>query len=275
MGEAGPVEFTIAGEDLCGSSKITLTASVKNSQPSETDGTNNQLMGKLIFTTVKADVDEDGELEEASDKNDEMTDGYEIYTDGNTNTDATSFDGDPDGMTDYLIDIEKNGSFEKYWDPDDSALTDVVYQTDNETGEPTDVIEIDFDGDGDIDATYNTTSGEVTYMDETPPAVGAVVVDPSFDGNTWYIFDISADVSDDETGIDEDSCEYTIDGTGWFAADYYDGECRKSSATADIGESLTLNIRVKDRVGNPAEGNAVVRAVTIRPLSVVIETDKS
>lgn len=279
VGQSKIMEFSIPGSNLCGISKD-MTAYVSNIQPSDKDSSNDELAAELIFTTVKMDVDADGTLEKAKDQNADITNGvsngYESYSDPNGNSDVASLDGDPDGKADYLIDIGENGVFEKYWDPDDRVLTDVFYRVDD-NGDKTDLIEIDLDGDGDVDALYNLTSGSVEYMDKTSPAIGAIMVSPSFGSgaSTWYIFSISASVADSESKIDEDSCEYTVDGTRWYGALYAGGSCYKNGLRGTIGQTLSINMRVRDTVGNLATGQSVARTVSIRPLDVTITADKS
>jgi len=293
VGKNNSVKITIPGEKLCGSVQKILTAVVKSVQPSELNSANNELTTELQFTTVKIDADGDSILEEASDKNGNMNDGYEAYFDPSSasgsglNTSVASLGGDPDNKTDYLIDVANSGTldglFEKYWDPDDRVLTNVSYQTDTVTGDRTDVAMIDFDGDGDIDALYNVTSGGIEYLDKTPPSVAAITVNPSFGSsseNTWYTFNVSASVSDAESGINKKSCEYTLDGIAWLKADYRridfnHGVCYKNSLSASIGRVLKINLRVKDKANNAATGSEATRKVSIRPLSLAISADKT
>jgi len=106
----------------------------------------------LPGASVYLDVDEDGVNESATNKNDLMEDGYEVYNDPNSNTYAVSLDGDGDEFTDYLIDINGEG-YDKYWDPDDDILTQCLKSDD--------YYYIDIDGDGDIDKVWNSVSGEM------------------------------------------------------------------------------------------------------------------
>jgi hypothetical protein len=80
------------------------------------------LPGEIVYL----DVDSDGINETATNKNNIPEDGYEFYGDPNDNTRIFALDGDKDGMTDFLIDIDKNRTYEKYWDPDDMILTDII-----------------------------------------------------------------------------------------------------------------------------------------------------
>ena len=107
----------------------------------------------LPGASVYLDVDGDGIDESATNENDVMEDGYEAYNDPNSNTNAMSLDGDYDGFTDYLINIDDGGAYEKYWDPDDEILTVLVRIGDEYF--------IDTDGDYDADKVWNSTSGEI------------------------------------------------------------------------------------------------------------------
>jgi hypothetical protein len=262
------IGFTLLGQDVCGASRKTLTATVKDAQPSELNVTNNQFTTTLVFTTVKMDVDSDSVLELAIDQNRNATDGYEVYSDPNNNTNTIAITGDPDGKADYLIDVSKDGTYDKYWDPDDRILTSATYNS-------TDQILIDINSDGTTDMVYHIDTRAVEYLDKTPPTVGELTVNPNYDGKTWVTFNISANVNDAWSGINENSCEYTLDGANWQPAEYSDGKCYKNQLTSTIGSSLTINIRVKDRVGNIGYGSAITKTVAIRPLKITISLDRS
>ncbi|MBI5378362.1 MAG: hypothetical protein HZA82_07040, partial [Thaumarchaeota archaeon] len=259
-------QFTLSASDTCGEPKKVLVAAVKNVKPNEISTTNNEKTALLTFTKLKKDVDDDGTLEIANDKNGNQTDGYEEYTDPNANTKAISIDGDFDYKTDYLIDIGKDGSYEKYWDPDDNLLTNTTY---NGT-----LVLISFGG-NETDIIYNPQTGKLTSLDAIPPSISTISITPSFDGKTWYIFNISANVSDQKSGINPNSCEYTLDNSNWFSASYDNGKCFKNDLASTIGNQLKINIRVKDRAGNLGIGTLVNKTVSIRPLTVGISTDKS
>jgi len=95
--------------------------------------------------SVYLDVDGDGINESATNENDVMEDGYEVYSDPNSNTDTISMDGDSDGFTDFLI---KNNGYVKYWDPDDGLLTNVTKIENN-------IYSIDTSGNGEEDLIYD------------------------------------------------------------------------------------------------------------------------
>ncbi len=106
----------------------------------------------LPGASVYLDVDGDGEDESATNQNNVMEDGYEVYADPNSNTNALGLDGDSDGFTDFLIDI--NGEYyDKYWDPDDEVLTSLVRINDQYF--------IDNNGDYFTDKVWNSTSGQM------------------------------------------------------------------------------------------------------------------
>jgi len=216
---------------------------------------------------VSRDVDSDGKMEVATDANDIYADGYEVYSDPNSNTKTITLDGDSDGMHDYLIDIAKNGTYEKYWDPDDDTLTNVAYSGSN-------MVLIDTNGDGAFDISFNLATGLASYLDQVAPSVGAITITPSWGSSTWYKFNISAAVSDN-TGINPSSCQYTIDGTNWLTADYSAGKCYKNNVQSSIGNTLTINVRVKDVAGSTGVGTTISKTVAKRPLTVTVTLDKS
>ncbi|MEM7825167.1 MAG: CARDB domain-containing protein [Candidatus Aenigmatarchaeota archaeon] len=268
INQINTVSFTILGEDICGVNKNVLNAAIRYVQPAELDNLNNHLTKKFIFTILKMDVDDDGIQESAIDKNKNITDGYEVYFDQNNNSNALAFFGDLDKKTDYLIDVGKNGIYEKYWDPDDNILVNVTYNG-------TDQILIDLNSNGSPDIIYNITSKKVDYLDKKLPSVGEIVVTPTYNGKTWVLFNISAEVTDSESGINENSCEYTLDGTNWDTAHFSNGRCYKNSLTSSIGTILSINIRVKDRIGNLGTGASISKLIDIRPLRITVNLDSS
>jgi hypothetical protein len=88
------------------------------------------------YDTRYKDVDGDGNLEEAIDKNVDFSDGYEFYKDPDGSSNAVkSLDGDGDGKIDHFIDIgTDNGQYLRYWDPDDNILSNVF------------ITDVDYDG---------------------------------------------------------------------------------------------------------------------------------
>lgn len=126
--------------------------------------------------TVYLDVDSDGINETATNKNNIPEDGYEVYDDPNDNTRALQLDGDKDGMTDFLIDISKNRTYEKYWDPDDMILTDVI-KIDN-------FYYIDTDGDGYPNLIFDSyRNAIVVLMDVDSDNRDEQTFDTNFDGS--------------------------------------------------------------------------------------------
>ena len=264
-GDTASYRFILSEESTCGTPVKIISVSVKDVEPGETDTSNNEKSVILVFNRVKMDVDNDTKLEVAHDRNDNSTDGYEDYSDPNDNTNVTIIDGDLDYAVDYLIDVLKDGDFDKYWDPDEGILTDVFY---NNTS-----VMIDVNGDSTTDVIYNTTDGTLTYLDLVPPIIGAIEVSPTFDGKTWTTFNISAPVSDSWTGIHPYSCEYALDNLNWSPGQYASGKCFKNGLTANVGTNLLINFNVRDKAGNTANGTAVSRTVSTRPLSITINKD--
>jgi len=251
----------------CGNPQKLVTVNVRDVLPAETDTSNNVRTEILTFSSVKMDVDNDRTREMAKDFNNNATDGYEEYFDQNSNSNATAIDGDNDLATDYLIDIGINGIFEKYWDPDEGILTNLQY---NGT-----LILIDVNNDNRTDSVYNTTDGTIQYLDKDPPVISQIQVSPTFGSNTWVFFNISANVTDEWSGIQPYSCKYTLDGINWQSALYSGGKCFKNNLSASLGTNLTINFQVRDHSGNLGNGMAITRTVVIRPLNVEVNTDKT
>jgi len=260
------INFNIPESDACGKSHIDFTISILNVVPNDVNPNNNQYSYTLTFGRIKLDIDNDGTKEYVKD-DDGAYNGYEQYYDPNSNTNYIRFDGDFDGKYDYLIGMKKNGIYEKYWGPDDDVVTNITYMGNS-------TVLIDSNGDGIFDVSYDLTTSQANYLDSTSPAVGAIVVTPSWGSNTWYRFSISAAVSD-STGINPSSCQYTIDGASWLTAYYSSGSCYKNNIQSTIGSSLTINMRVKDLAGNIGNGTALSKTVSVRPLTVSVSLDKS
>lgn len=148
--------------------------------------------GKPAPDFRQADVDGDGRQEEASDQNYDAGDGYESYADPNGNTNAIKADGDGDGKADWLIDIGKDGVFEKYWDPDRIYLADAYAAGSYYL----------FDGNGDLrpDRQYNGTLRQIK----------SELADIDGDGDQEYWLDINSNnIFDAEDRVWEGSL-YTL-----------------------------------------------------------------
>jgi hypothetical protein len=265
-GNSAIVNFNIDSSYLCGSNKKTIYAEIKNVQPVDSNTSNNKMSKTFILTTVRMDVDNDGTLESARDSNKNIVDGYEVYDDPNFNTETKIIIA-YDGKTDYLIDIAKDGTYEKFWDPYHRILTDVSYSGND--------VLIDVNGDGTTDAIYHLISDSLEYLDKTPPVISSISVTPSSGDKTWGVFNISSTVSDDWMGVDEETCEYTLDSTNWNPADFQNNICYKNDLTFPIGSSLSINFRIKDRAGNLGTGTALSKTVSPKPLTVSVSLDKS
>lgn len=118
-------------------------------------------------------------------------------------------------------------------------------------------------------------------IDTDAPVVGPIEVITNYgsyvNGNAYRI---RADVSDLGSGIDTNSCEYTVDGgTNWIPTSFNAGnqKCRipvGSELSAPNGTVLTLNYRVSDNVGNIGYGTEIIRtADTDRPVTNSISID--
>jgi len=137
----------------------------------------------LPGASIYLNVDADDVNESATNVNNVVEDGYEVYSDPNWNTNAISMSGDDDGFTDFLI---KNNGYVKYWDPDDGLLTNV---TEIENG----IYSIDTDGDSEEDLIYDDNRKIFLAKEDTDD-----------DGNIEEAKDNEMDYSFDEY-YDEDS----------------------------------------------------------------------
>ncbi len=126
------------------------------------------------------DVDSDGVLEKARNANNNMADGYEEYSDENNNTAATRIDGDGDGKADFLVDIGKDGKFEKYWDPDSIFLAEVYNVNEYYI----------FDSNNDVKPDKVYHNGQLSYLLE-------IVRDINNDGINDTIFNINGNTQID------------------------------------------------------------------------------
>lgn len=76
--------------------------------------------------SVSRDVDNDGNLETATDTNSDVADGYEDFSDADTSSAVlVSLDGDNDGKIDFIINTDGDDFPERYWDPDNDILSTV------------------------------------------------------------------------------------------------------------------------------------------------------
>lgn len=111
------------------------------------------------------DVDDDCQYERAIDQNDDSSDGYEYYEDnlGDPSEAKKSKDGDGDGMIDHFIDINNDEKPDKYWDPDDDILTDIIIKDVdyNESDNWEEEWVFDSDDDGELDKYYDPDDDQI------------------------------------------------------------------------------------------------------------------
>ncbi|NCO96629.1 MAG: hypothetical protein GW780_04445 [Candidatus Aenigmarchaeota archaeon] len=94
------------------------------------------------YGIVERDVDGDGYLEKALDKNNDGS--FDAYVDNDGSTTLLSIlDGDSDGKNDFIIGKEKP---EKYWDPDNNVLTTILEKDVNNDGLDEYLVDINNDG---------------------------------------------------------------------------------------------------------------------------------
>ncbi len=78
-------------------------------------------------STIYADVDGDGNLEQARNNDANTVNGFETFYDSDGSTSVVkSGNFNWDGHTDFFLDINNDGLPEKYWNPSDGILSDVT-----------------------------------------------------------------------------------------------------------------------------------------------------
>lgn len=103
--------------------------------------------------------------------------------------------------------------------------------------------------------TYDTTAPKVKNVDINIDYFGTYV-----NGKTGFL--ISVPVSDSLSGIDRNTCEYTIDGA-WLPATYAMGNCGMWIDNDRLmdGDNLSISLRVTDRAGNTSTSRVLNREV--------------
>jgi hypothetical protein len=129
--------------------------------------------GEGTYLIREKDVDGDGKLEYAVDFDNDRSFDY-FYDPDSSSTFFDMIDGDFDGKNDFLIDTVRDSEDkpDKYWDPDDGILTDIVAEDVDGDGE--DEYKIDTDEDGDFDIVYD--GGQVKKM--TDLAIDSISFSP-------------------------------------------------------------------------------------------------
>ena len=178
---------------------------------------------------VSADIDSDGKLERATDKNNDPSDGYEFFEDSDGSSVVVSIaDGDDDGKADYLIDIDGNGIADIYWDPDSGYILQLSQQA---------IRDIDEDSQTEyaLDANDATDDGFELFLDPDSSTTVSYSFDGDNDGKTDYLLDTNGtgepDVYWDPDGLllsivqagnfdQDDTLEYAFQ--NGFTSYYYD-----------------------------------------------------
>ena len=113
------------------------------------------LPGNIIFK----DVDNDTFMERATDVNGNPADGYEIFSDalGTITTVTATVDGNGDGKTDFLLNTGGDPRPDFYWDPVDNILTAIVYEDVDIDG--TLEYKVDINGDGIFEKYFDPDTG--------------------------------------------------------------------------------------------------------------------
>ncbi|MDD4902550.1 MAG: hypothetical protein PHE24_05445 [Patescibacteria group bacterium] len=82
-----------------------------------------QAAGNIIY----ADIDGDGNLEQAQNNDSNSVNGYETFSDPDGSTTLIlALNGNWDGKTDFFLDIDHDGLPEKYWDPSGTIISNVT-----------------------------------------------------------------------------------------------------------------------------------------------------
>ncbi|MBI4451536.1 thrombospondin type 3 repeat-containing protein [Candidatus Woesearchaeota archaeon] len=124
-GETANRTIDVLSPYTCGTRTKTFEV-FANGTVGDRDTSDNQKSFIVTFIgQVLMDVDSDGIEENAIDSNNIEGDGFEVYSDPNNSTQATGIDGDSDGKKDFILDSGKDGSYDKYWDPDSGYLTTI------------------------------------------------------------------------------------------------------------------------------------------------------
>ncbi|MFB6076340.1 MAG: CARDB domain-containing protein [Candidatus Aenigmatarchaeota archaeon] len=123
-GEIEKIKFQINGSNTCSGFTQNFNISLKNLTDSNIS--NNFKEMDVIYEGISLDIDNDDVKEMATNHDENVSNGYEKYTDENNNTCVETVDGDEDDKKDYLIDINKTGLLNKYWDPDDNIISDLL-----------------------------------------------------------------------------------------------------------------------------------------------------
>lgn len=168
---------------------------------------------------IKADIDDDGNQEEAIDDNSQLSDGYEVFNDPDKSTVLyVALDGDGDGQTDFLFNTTKQDDApDVYWDPDDGVISTVTLRDIDDDS----TVEFLFDSDGDesLDAYYDPNDGKVHRI-----AINSVSKDIDEDLSNEFARNEDLDDSNGfEVYLDPDGSSMvfaTVDGDGDGRYDY-------------------------------------------------------
>ncbi|MFH1376539.1 MAG: hypothetical protein ABIH25_02790, partial [Candidatus Woesearchaeota archaeon] len=147
--------------------------------------------------------------------------------------------------------------------PGESISFIPVAHTADETGIYEWNVQAIYTGGGDQPSGKETNSG----VDETDPIIG----DPEVYSDNYYYdgvnhwvgspFDLRAEVSDEHSGINEDSCEYVFDGDPWQPANYENVSseyCYKEGVeVVNHNFPNPYTMRVQDNVGNSAQSSTI------------------
>jgi hypothetical protein len=118
------------------------------------------IIGPEVIEIVTKDIDHDGNLEIAADKDQDPTNGYETFIDPDESSKAiVTIDGDADLFLDHFIEIDDDLLPDVYWDPDNDILVVITIEDVDYDGTLEWVY--DSDGDGDLDSYYDPDDRQI------------------------------------------------------------------------------------------------------------------
>ncbi|MGQ0535662.1 MAG: COG1470 family protein, partial [Methanobacteriota archaeon] len=209
QGQSHPVLFSLRlGRTplaAIGENRIKLTA--KSVQAAQI-GNRTETVQEIVVDIpdyVPDDVDRDGFLELAIDRNKRFGDGFEqfveVFTDESRNTRAISterrtVDGDGDRKADFFVDKTGDGLPDLYWDPDDRILAAIEnFPTLDFNRDGTQEFLSDTNGDGVADKLYEPAAGvffNTVAIDVDGDGAQDFLIDTNEDGRPdWYFNSVS------------------------------------------------------------------------------------
>jgi len=248
IGENRTVQVTAGYPHTCGTQK-TFTLKVAGPLADMNEADNSINVTVAFVSAVAKDADNDTVYEIAGDQNGNAADGYEVYSDPNSNSNALQGDPDADGKKDYLIDAGKDGTYESYWDPDADVLS-IVYSVGSG------IYIFDSNGNAMPDMKYNGTAFS---------ALASLSVDVDHDGTAETVLDVNGNAAaDDGDRVWEGNAALTlpdlaIAGISFSPSSPRPGDTVTATATIrNSGQQNAVSFVVEMKQGSVSLGNATV-----------------